>query len=273
MLTIEEYNALGRELEDNLLLRFHRCLKLINADEIPEGCIRPRRDRGVHYALCQAFAAVRREKKAIALFKEDHWCVWPVVSLKLTPKEEGDDEYLGSKEFLRDPQKGIRHFKEHFPYIAEDRRKDGLALAPLSKCNFEPDIICVYCIPSQLRQLLMAAKYNTAELIPSALETYNSCGTAIIPVLNGERPFNVTIPDAGEYDRSLADESEMVFTMSAGRLKEIVESLKILSSMGFGYKQLAFDMNLDYPRAEFYNVMFEKWGLDIGRQWKPGDRS
>ena len=35
----------------------------------------------------------------------------------------------------------------------------------------------------------------------------------------------------------------------------------------FGYKKLALDMNIEYPRANFYNVMFEKWGLKTGAQW------
>jgi hypothetical protein len=43
--------------------------------------------------------------------------------------------------------------------------------------------------------------------------------------------------------------------------------------MGFGYKKLAFDMNLDYPRAAFYDVLFKRWGLETGKQWNPGDRN
>ncbi len=100
MHTVEELNGLGGELERLLNLRFAPiAMKLINEDEIPEGCIRPKRDRNVHYALCQAFAAVRRERKALALFKEDHWCVWPVLSLRLEEMEAGDPEYLGPMMF------------------------------------------------------------------------------------------------------------------------------------------------------------------------------
>jgi len=38
---------------------------------------------------------------------------------------------------------------------------------------------------------------------------------------------------------------------------------------GFGYRQLAPDMNLNYPRPEFYDNMFEKWGLERGELWGP----
>ncbi len=46
-----------------------------------------------------------------------------------------------------------------------------------------------------------------------------------------------------------------------------MEGLDALGKMRFGYADLKYDMNLDYPRAKFYNDMSEKWGLDIGETW------
>jgi len=274
MHTVEELNGLGGELERLLNLRFAPiAMKLINEDEIPEGCIRPKRDRNVHYALCQAFAAVRRERKALALFKEDHWCVWPVLSLRLEEMEAGDPEYLGPMMFIKEPRKGIEYFRKTFPVLSSRLRKEGLALAPLASCGFVPDAICVYCQPAQLRQLLMAAKFETAEIVGSSLDTVNSCGHAVVPVFNSEKPYNVSIPDPGEYERSLADEGEMIFTLARDRLDELMDGLRTIDKMGFGYKKLAFDMNLDYPRAAFYDVLFKRWGLETGKQWNPGDRN
>ncbi len=42
--------------------------------------------------------------------------------------------------------------------------------------------------------------------------------------------------------------------------------------MGFGFKRLAYDMNLEYPRADFYNDMFAKWGLLTGKAWTDTER-
>ena len=42
--------------------------------------------------------------------------------------------------------------------------------------------------------------------------------------------------------------------------------------MGFGFKQLAYDIRPDYARPKFYNDMFEKWGLETGALWIPGKR-
>jgi hypothetical protein len=100
----------------------------------------------------------------------------------------------------------------------------------------------------------------------------NSCGHAIIPVFNGDKPYNVSIPDPGEYERSLADDDELIFTLTCARLDELMDGLRTIDKLGFGYKQLALDMNLDYPRAPFYDLLFTRWGLETGKQWNPGDR-
>ena len=52
-MTIAEYNTLGKELEDLLILRYSPiALKLIySEDEIPEGSLRPYKDRGDRLAM------------------------------------------------------------------------------------------------------------------------------------------------------------------------------------------------------------------------------
>ena len=47
---------------------------------------------------------------------------------------------------------------------------------------------------------------------------------------------------------------------------------KDLRDKGFGLKQLTYDLKLDYARPKFYNDMFEKWGLETGEEWIPGQR-
>ncbi len=273
MFTVEQYNAIGKELEELLSLRFLPIAvkKLFSKDEIPEGCYQPSKDRGEHPALCQAFAQVRRNKRSIAMFREDHWCLWPIIAFKDGEMTDADVEYVGTKWFIKDPQMSLEYFKANYPYVKEDCLP-GLALAPLSSCTFVPDAVVIYCFPAQLRQLLMASKYHTAKIADASLDTTGSCIFSIVPVLNGEKDYNVSIPDPGEYERALSDENEMIFTVAGDKVGELVESISRIKTMGFGYKELALDMNIDYPRAEFYNKMFEKWGLETGAQWKIGER-
>ena len=54
-----------------------------------------------------------------------------------------------------------------------------MVIAPLESCSFEPQAIMIYCDPSQLRQLLMAAKWHSGKIT----------GRAWIPAIPAARPW------------------------------------------------------------------------------------
>ncbi len=272
MLEIADYNSIGKELEEIFILKTAPlAIKLVNASEIPPRCVQPSAS-GKHYALCQALAFVRRTRNHLVMFAEDHWCLWPVINFRLREIDEDDRKRLGSGYFIRDEETSYRHFCAEFPYIDEAKAKTAMAIAPLESCEFEPDAIMIYCEPYQLRQLLMSSKWHSGNIAQSSFDTCDSCGAALVPILNGERPYNVSIPDAGEYERSLCGENEMIFTLSAEMLSPFIQSARDLRDKGFGIKQLAYDIRPDYARPKFYNDMFEKWGLPTGEEWIPGKR-
>ncbi|NLV51457.1 MAG: DUF169 domain-containing protein [Clostridiales bacterium] len=265
----EKYNILGKELEEILILRYSPiALKILyEGDIIPEDTIRPFKDRGDRLSMCQATALVRRNRNALTMLKEDHWCVWPLVSYKMVELDEDDCEYMGTKFFMSDPERSKRYLREEYPMLKTDKAVVGLSMAPLRSANFEPDLVLIYCRPAQLRSIMMAAKYFSGEMIKVALDPVDSCVHSTIPVLNGQ-DYNVTIPDPGEYERGMTDEDEVMFTMKAQKTDDIVKALKILSSANFGYREMAMDMPMNFARPEFYNVMFKKWGLESGEVWK-----
>lgn len=267
-MTVQEYNLIGLELEQQLLLRYSPiALKLLYSEEdIPEGTERPWQDTGNRLAMCQAFALVRRNRKAYTMLKDDHWCVWPLVSYKLCPLEEADYEYMGTKFFVKDPQRGVRFLREEYP-ILDGKAPIGFSIAPLRSCTFVPDCVTIYCNPAQIRSLLMAAKYDTGDMLNLTLDPVDSCVHSTIPVLNGQ-DFNITFPDPGEYERGLTDEDEVMFTLRGEKLAPILESIKFLEKRHFGYQTLQMEMVTNFPRPEFYNNMFEKWGLETGEEWK-----
>ncbi len=269
MYTVAEFNEIGKEIEQLLYLKTSPiAVKLLKSrDDIPEGCYVPSVDKNERPALCQAFAQVRRNRRSMAMFKEDHWCVWPLVSFRLGEVNEDDIDYLGRTYFIKDPEASVKYFRANFPMIKEELAAPGMAIAPLASCTFEPDAVVVYCVPDQLRQLLMASKYRTAAIAGAALDTVGSCVNALVPVLNGTQDYCTAIPDPGEYERSLAGDNELIFVFRGDKTEELIGGMRDIDKMGFGYHKLAMDMNLEYPRAEFYNVMFNKWGLKTGDSW------
>jgi uncharacterized protein (DUF169 family) len=274
MTGIKEFNKLAVEIEQILKLRDAPVAMkvLFEGDMIPEGSHRLFQETKKHYAMCQAMTLVRHNRKSVTMFKEDNWCLWPLISYRIVDLDPEDYELLGGLHFYRDREVSCRYFSQEYPMLKTDRRVLGFTMAPLSECQFQPDIICIYCTPGQLRSLLMASKYESGAIAQSSLDTCASCVHGQIPVLNGEKPYNLSIPDPGEYERGLCDENELIFNLRGDRAEELVTGLRTLNDIGFGYGQLTMDMHLDYSRPEFYNKMFEKWGLERGETWEPGIR-
>ncbi len=271
MNTVAEFNQAGSDLMDLLMLRFPPiAFKLIfSEDEIPEGSTVPLRDTGKHPAMCQALAMARRDRKSLTLFKEDNWCVWPNMCFKFCPIDEEDTNYVGPMLFMRDGQKSLKFFKEKYPWLnveQYDKPPIGYSVAPLDTCNFIPDVVITYCRISQMRTLIMGSKYQDGDVFEVMPDTIVSCCYATIPLLNG-KPYNIAVPDPGEYERSLVDEDEIIFSVRGDKLEDLMAGIKSLEAKRFGYRNLKYDMNLDYPRAEFYSVLAKKWGLDDGEIW------
>jgi uncharacterized protein (DUF169 family) len=269
-MTTAEINKLGEALEKLLILRYAPiAMKLIKREEdIPAGGLRPKKDLGEHLALCQAFAMVRRQRKSLVMLPEDHWCVWPLISFGLVEFKKGEDYYdkVITANFVEDPQKARSFFENCYPRLDEGTCI-GMALAPLDTANFEPDLILVYLKPAQLRSALMSIKYKSGELLQCELDSVDSCVHSTVPLIKNGK-YRVTVPDPGEYERGLTDEDEMILSVPADKLHELVEGLELLSSRSFGYKQLHMEMKTDFPRPQFYDDLFKMWGLDTGEIWK-----
>ncbi len=267
-MNIEAYNQFGHKLEQLLVLRYSPiALKVLHeGDEIPEGTVRPKQDNGEHLAMCQAFAKVRRDRAALTMLKEDHWCVWPLVSYGMVKLRKEDYQELGTKLFVKDPKLGVEYFRNDYPRL-NDTNVIGFSIAPLRSCTFVPDLVCIYCRPAQIRSLQMAAKFHSGKMLELKLDPVDSCVHSTIPVLNGQ-DYNITFPDPGEYERAMAGEDEVMFTMRSQKLPQIIEGLEFLCGAGFGYKELSMDMPTDFARPKFYNDMFAKWGLETGSEWK-----
>ncbi|NLO48146.1 MAG: DUF169 domain-containing protein [Clostridiales bacterium] len=270
MPTISDINTYGEVLEKLLLLRYAPiAMKLIKSeDEIPESAIRPKKDLGEHLALCQAFAMVRRQRKSIAMLKEDHWCVWPLISYGLVEFQKGTDYYdrTVTAFLVEDPQKSREFFEKHYPILEKDKCI-GFVLAPLNTADFLPDLVLIYCRPAQLRSLLMSVKYKTGDILENKFDAVDSCVHSTVPVIQNEN-YKITVPDPGEYERGLTDEDEMIFSVPANKLAELVEGLEVVSRYGMGYKGLYMEIKGDFPRPQFYDDLFKLWSLDQGEIWK-----
>ncbi len=263
MTTAKEYNDYGVEIEKLLFLRgAPMAVKMLEKEEdIPEGAVRPKRDRGYHLSQCQAFALTRRNRETIAMLKEDNWCWAPLIAFGLveTPEMflEGNIFYPALVSTLEASKKVSQHraFFEYGKYI-------GIVSAPLSTAGFEPDVILIYSNTAQLRTMLMAIMYQDGKMVTSEFNPLDSCIYSVVPVIQ-EGDYRITLPDPGDFQRALAPEDEIILSLPRDKVEELVMGLRHLEEIDHGYLQFGTEMRPDFPRPDFYNTLFEKWGLDI----------
>ncbi|OGN96982.1 MAG: hypothetical protein A2Y89_04740 [Chloroflexi bacterium RBG_13_51_18] len=248
MPSISDYNRYGEELERALLLKTAPiAVKMLEKEaDIPEGAIRPKRDRGYHLAQCQAFAMTRRQRITIAMLKEDHWCWAPLMAYGMV--EDPHDAFV-------DAHTSFPRF-EYGKYI-------GIVTGPLSSAKFEPDLVLIYSNTAQLRDLISIPKFQEKTLVKSEFDPIDSCVYSVVPVLTGGQ-YRITLPDPGEYSRAMAGDDEIIFSVPKDKLEKLAEGVKRSAEM----KRNADDwshllLRPDFPRPDFYKELFKKWGLDV----------
>lgn len=249
MTTPNEYNACGEDLERLLLLKTSPiAVKMLEKEEdIPEGAIRPKRDRGIHIAQCQAFAMSRRDRLSIAMLKEDNWCFAPLIAYGL--EEKPDDPSIVSEHLVSFPR------FEKGKYI-------GIVSAPLKTANFEPDLVLIYSDTAQLRNMLMPSHWMGKEAVVNCRFFPPSCAYTVVPVLL-EGQFVAALPDPGDYERALAGADEIILSVPKRKIKALTEGLRILNERYQGYASSTLMMQADFSRPDFYKKLFSKWGLDV----------
>lgn len=261
MTNIQQYNDYGETLEKLLILRTSPlAVKMIeNEADIPAGAIRPKKDRGFHLAQCQAFAMTRRQGITIAMLKEDNWCWAPLIGYGLVkPFDEGS---ISPNVFIVADISAAKRVAQNFPHL-QYGKYIGIVSGPLKTANFLPDLVLIYCNTAQLRSMLMATKYRDGILVTSQFDPIDSCVYSVVPaMLNGQ--YRITLPDPGEYERAMAGEDEIIFSVPKDKMEELISGLKHFDQVKLGYSHLSMQIRPDFPRPEFYRHLFRTWGLDV----------
>ena len=71
----------------------------------------------------------------------------------------------------------------------------------------------------------------------------------------------VTLPDPGDRNRALAGNDEIILSVPAARMEELVGGLLRMKERGFLSDNNGMFMLHDFPRPEFYKMLFRRWGL------------
>ena len=246
MTTINEFNRYGEDLETQLRLQTSPiAVKMLEKEaDIPKDALRPKKDRGNHYAQCQAFSLSRRDRATVAMLKEDNWCPAPPIAygLVLRPDEPNANRKYDCLEYGK--------------YI-------GILTAPLRTATFDPDVVIVYSDTNQLRKMLLALKDEERPMVKSNFFPFSCAYSVTSPILKGE--YWINLPDPGEYVRALTQAGEMIFSIPKVKLADFMENLKKFYSEStfestFAHEQMM--MKSDFPQPALYKRFFKTWGMD-----------
>lgn len=261
MAELSNYNDYGVEIEQRLRLRTSPiAIKLLKTEEdIPEEAIRPKKDLGLHLGLCQGFAMSRREKATVAMLKEDNWCYAPVLAFGFAkPPEYFLEGHMWFPDRIADLE-GAKRMAETTPRL-EFGKYIGVASAPLKGTNFKPDVVVIYCNPGQLRCLLLAMKYKAGYQVTCKIDPSGACSESTVPViLSGE--CHITVPCGGDIKYALAQDDEMIFSLPAEKMGELILGLRNVENAA--YTDFNQYMRPECPLPESYVKLGKMIGMEV----------
>jgi uncharacterized protein (DUF169 family) len=132
----------------------------------------------------------------------------------------------------------------------------------MKKADFDPDLVMIYSTPGQLRNLLFFMQYKEGSLMASEFDPIGSCVHAVVPViLQGK--CRITLPDPGDYERALAGDDEVIFSVPKEKVENLMAGLRHFEDIERGPTRWTPMMRPDFPRPEFYKTLFGMWGMDV----------
>ena len=210
---------------------FPVAIKLLKSEaDIPAGIERAGQKYGHRFNLCQGWAMARHNGESVAMLKDDMVCPLGIIMLGLAELPE----------FYREGNIFIGRYtpsREAAVRIASDMCKfpageyAGLVTAPVPTCDFEPDLVLIYCNPLQLLRLIQAAISKEGGRFPNSILPTAVCADAIVPSLQTGR-CHFAIPCLGDRRYGATSADEVVFAVPGARLEEIATGLKYTREHG-----------------------------------------
>jgi uncharacterized protein (DUF169 family) len=232
MADFRKFHKYAEEIERRIRLQSYvLAIKLLKSEkEVPRGAERPLRDWGYRVPLCQGYALSRKEGRTVAMFQEDMLCFEPVVGYgwAKTPKYFLD----GYNRFPQDVKdlKAGKGYAADFPRFGTGKYK-GVVSASLSKVNFNPDMILIYCNSAQLSLLLLGREYMDGHDLKCSLSSHAACVYSVVPVLE-KKQCQVAIPCRGDRYFAMAGDDEIILTVPTLKIEELLKGLRHLDKQG-----------------------------------------
>ncbi len=226
-------------------------------EDIPERVKRPKQDLQTTFIICQGITMSRRYGWALAMGGEDLSC--PIAKIAFGFEEElayysqgnlTDGMYTKTCELGQKTEAAVPKFT---------KEEAGIVLvAPLTRTNFEPDVIVVYGNSAQVMRMVAAALYHTGGEISSTFTARADCADIVIKTIQFEKP-QVVLPCYGDRVFGQTHDHEMAFTIPYSMVGEFIDGLEGTHKGGVRYPVPTYlHYEAKYPSTyEKLNEMFD----------------
>jgi len=258
MLDLKElYNVLQEHLRPQ---HFPLAIKMAKTPkDIPPGLRHPGKDMGFQSAICQGISMSRRYGWALALTKEDLSCPLAKVVFGFEKEIPYYTEGFACAEMYTETEAAgavTEAQQPKFPFGAYH----AILVAPLTRAEFEPDVVVVYGNSAQVMRLVTAALFRRGGRITSSFSGRIDCADIIIQTMQSQ-DCQVILPCYGDRIFAQTEDSEMAFTIPQVRISEVIGGLQGTHKGGVRYPVPSF-LRYQAVFPEKYMKLEELWRQD-----------
>jgi uncharacterized protein (DUF169 family) len=178
-------------------------------------------------ALCEMLKEAHQRKKPFYFTKENESCFGKTfLGMTGDSPHFADGGELGTKlEIFQDPRANsrLRRFIDNM----EPGSVNYVAIAPLDKLTFEPDLLLLMANPSQAEIVLRAMTYSTGEMYESKATSVGGCSWLYVyPYLSGKVNYTITGLAFGMKGRQVFPEGWLLISIPYQWIPTITQNLR-----------------------------------------------
>jgi len=211
-------------------LTYPVAIRILGGEDIPENYRRPTKILGYRINICQGVNFARRYGWMLAFAAEEMACPlsMPIFGFVDEPDFVTKGEII-HPDFTDSLEAAVR------TQAAQPKAPVGsigsVLIGPLSRVDFDPDLILVYGSPAQIVRLVQGALYKEGGAIESRFSGRCACAQEFIyPHLS--QKCNVIVPAQGERLFAMTADDEMVFSIPKSKIAGTLEGLEVIHKRG-----------------------------------------
>lgn len=192
-------------------------------EEVPIKAKAPLKDFKHRLAICQGVSMARRLGSVLKFTKEDQSCALAQVVLG----------YVEEPDFIKDGSVVYPLYAANMDVAKKTQESTPkmptadtgtVVVAPLNRCDFDPDVIIIYGNAAQIVRCVQGALFNDGGYIESRFAGRCACGGEItVPIT--QQKYNLIVPGGGERVFALTGDDELAFAVPSSKFGSFIDGV------------------------------------------------